>query len=197
MGFIGAVIKLGNFAEPPLFQLPLPADNHSSSPAACRYLRCGWIAGVQRGLIVKWHCAFNGLMSATALLLPLMAVPESRIESQSASSASSTAAHVNFKVVIPQVLYLHVAPANDDTAGANTVGVMSSGRNVTLNATIRTTDSNISARRNVILNAAARKAIVQDAQCAPAPPPGGAPPGGSPVSPGTGTRAVICTASMP
>lgn len=148
---------------------------------------------------MKWHCAFNGLMSATALLLPLTAVPESRIESQSASSASSTTAHVNFKVVIPQVLYLHVAPANDNTAGANTVGIMSTGHNVTLNATVRTPDSNIPARRNVILNAAARKAIAQDAQCTPpqAPTPGGAPPVGSPDSTETGTRAVICTASMP
>jgi hypothetical protein len=153
--------------------------------------------GVQRGIIVKWHCAFNGLMSATALLLPLVAVPESHIESQSASSASSTTAHVNFKVVIPQVLYLHMAAAHDDAAGGNTVGIMSTGRNVTLSATVRTPYLNILARRNVILNAAARKAIAQNAQCTPAPAPSGLPPAGSPDSTETGTRAVICTASMP
>jgi hypothetical protein len=146
---------------------------------------------------VKWHCAFNGLMSAAALLLPLTAVPESRIESESASSVSSTTAHVNFKVVIPQVLYLHVAPANDNAADANTVGIMSTGHTVTLNATVRIPDSNIPARRNVILNAAARTAIAQDAQCTLAPAPGGAPPVSSPGSTETGTRAVICTASMP
>ena len=138
-----------------------------------------------RELIVKWHCAFNGLMSGTALLLPLMAVPESRIASESASTASSTAAHVNFKIVIPQLLYLHVGPGNQGTSGADTVGIVSTGRNVTLNATIRAPDSRTPTRHNVILSAAARKAIAKDAQCTLTPAPGGA------------SRTITCTASMP
>ena len=154
-------------------------------------------AGVHRGLIVKWHCAFNGLMGGTALLLPLMAVPESRIESESARTASSTTAHVNFKIVIPPVLFLHVGPGNDGTAGADTVGIVSTGRNVTLNATVRAPDSSTPTRRHVILSAAARKAIAKDAQCTLTPAPGGASPTGSPDSTKMETRTVICTASMP
>ena len=146
---------------------------------------------------MKWHCAFNGLMSSIALLLPLMAVPESRIESGPVSAASSTTAHVNFKIVIPQLLYLQVGPTNAGPAGAHTVGIMSTGRNVTLNATVRTPDSNIPARRNLILSAAARKAVAQNAQCTLMPAPGGALPAGSLDSTKAGTRTVICTASMP
>jgi hypothetical protein len=56
---------------------------------------------------MKWHEALSGLMSGMALLLPLPAVPESHIQTGSASASSSTA-HVNFKIVIPQVLYLQV-----------------------------------------------------------------------------------------
>jgi hypothetical protein len=130
---------------------------------------------------VKWHRAFNGLMAGAALLLPLTAVPESRIESGTASTASSAMAHVNFKIVIPQVLYLRVGPGNDGVAGTQTVAIMSNGRNVTLNSTDRAPDSNAPARRNVILNASARKSIAQEAQCTPSPAPTG----------------IICTVSMP
>jgi hypothetical protein len=57
---------------------------------------------------MKWHEALSGLMNGTALapLLPLTAVSESHIQTGSVSSVSSTTAHVNFKIVIPQVLYL-------------------------------------------------------------------------------------------
>jgi hypothetical protein len=137
--------------------------------------------GEHRELIVKWHRAFNGLMTGAALLLPLTAVPESRIESGTASTASSAMAHVNFKIVIPQVLYLRVGPGNDGLAGTQTVAIMSNGRNVTLNSTDRAPDSNIPARRTVILNASARKPIAQQAQCTPTPAPTG----------------IICTVSMP
>jgi hypothetical protein len=56
---------------------------------------------------MAWHEVLSGLMSGTALLLlPLTAVSESHIQTGSVSSVSSTTAHVNFKIVIPQVLYL-------------------------------------------------------------------------------------------
>jgi hypothetical protein len=90
---------------------------------------------------VKWHRAFNGLRTGAALLLPLAAAPESRIESGTVSSASSAMAHVNFKIVIPQVLYLRVGVGNDGIAGR--------------------------ARPSVILNTSARRAIAQQAQCTP------------------------------
>ena len=57
---------------------------------------------------MKWHEALSGLMSGTALLLPLTAASESHLQTGSASAVSSTTAHVNFKIVIPQVLYLQV-----------------------------------------------------------------------------------------
>ena len=137
--------------------------------------------GGPRELIVKWHRAFNGLMSGAALLLPLTAVPESRLESRTASTASSAMAHVNFKIVIPQVLYLRVGPGNDGVADTQSVAIMSNGRNVTLNSTSRAPDSNAPVRRTVILNASAGKPIAQQAQCAPAPARAG----------------TLCTVSMP
>jgi hypothetical protein len=57
---------------------------------------------------MKWHEALSGLMSGTVLLLPLTAMPESQIQTGSANGVSSITAHVNFKIVIPQVLYLQV-----------------------------------------------------------------------------------------
>lgn len=69
------------------------------------------------------------MMSATALLLPLTVVPESRIQTGAARGALSATAHVNFKIIIPKILYLHVGGGNDCIAGA---------RNVALNATVRT-----------------------------------------------------------
>jgi len=82
-----------------------------------------------RNPIVKRPWAFSGLMSATALLLPLTVVPESRIQTGAARGALSATAHVNFKIIIPKILYLHVGGGNDCIAGA---------RNVALNATVRT-----------------------------------------------------------
>jgi hypothetical protein len=146
---------------------------------------------------VKWHRAFNGLITGAALLLPLTAVPESRIESGTASTASSAMAHVNFKIVIPQVLYLRVGPGDDGLAGTQTVAVMSNGRNLTLNSSDRAADSSAPARRNFILNASARRTIAQLAQCTPMPIPAGTAPADSHDSAKMGTRAVVCTASMP
>lgn len=146
---------------------------------------------------MKWHRAFNGLITGAALLLPLTAVPESRIESGTASTASSATAHVNFKIVIPQVLYLRVGPGDDALAGTQTVAVMSNGRNVTMNSTDRAPGSSAPAHRNVILNTSARGTIAQRAQCTPTPIPAGTAPADSHVSTKIGTRAITCTASMP
>jgi hypothetical protein len=118
---------------------------------------------------------------------------------------------VNFKIVIPKVLYLRVNGGNEpiDGApidGAQTVAVMSNSRNVSLNATIRTSDSDVHAR-GVVLGASARKTIAQDALCTL----GDAAHAGVipvipviPVTPASarpakagGGRQVICTVSMP
>jgi hypothetical protein len=116
--------------------------------------------------IVKWSWAFNGLLSSAALLLPGAAVPESSIQSEGASAPVQATAHVNFRIVIPKVLYLHVGAGNDRDPDPETVAVMSNNRNVWLTATVRTRDDHSrAARGSVILSAAARNIIAQDAVC--------------------------------
>ena len=113
---------------------------------------------------MKWSNGFNGSMGAAALLLPLMVAAESHIQTQAASAASAATAHVNFKIIIPTVLYLRAGGGRDRIAGAETVAIMSNSRNVTLSATVRTLDSD-HPRGSVILGASARKVIAQDAPC--------------------------------
>jgi hypothetical protein len=67
-------------------------------------------------------------MSTAALLLPLTAVPESRIQTAATGAAASASAHVNFKIVIPQVLYLRVGGESARTTDSPIVAVMSNGR---------------------------------------------------------------------
>jgi hypothetical protein len=71
---------------------------------------------------MKWSCTFNGLIGTTALLLPLTAATESHLQTGAASAGLSSTAQVNFKIIIPKVLYLHV--------DAQTVAAMSNGHNV-------------------------------------------------------------------
>jgi hypothetical protein len=66
-----------------------------------------------------------------ALLLPSAAVPESRVGTGAPNAALSATAHVNFKIIIPKVLYLRVGNANDRALGAGKVAVMSNGHNAT------------------------------------------------------------------
>ena len=58
--------------------------------------------------IVNKSWAFNGLMSTAALLLPLTAATESQIRSGAPSASLSATAQLNFKIIIPKVLYLRV-----------------------------------------------------------------------------------------
>jgi hypothetical protein len=105
-------------------------------------------------------------MSMAALLLPLMVAADSHIQTKAASAALAATSHVDFKIVIPTVLYMHVESGNDRTTrGAETVAIMSNSRNVTLDATVRTPESEVHARGGAILSASARKIIAQDAPC--------------------------------
>jgi hypothetical protein len=131
---------------------------------------------------VKWSKAFTGSMSIAALLLPSVVTAESHIQTKAASTALAAPARVNFKIVIPTTLSMHVGNASDRVAGAQTVAIMSNSRNVTLSATVRTPDADALAHGNVILSAAARKVIAQDAPCAPG---------------DARARRVVCTVSMP
>jgi hypothetical protein len=151
------------------------------------------------GNIVKWSWAFNGLMGSAALLVPMMAVPESRIQTAVAGTALQATAHLNFKIVIPKVLYLHVEDAGD--RDSQTVAIMSNSRNVWLTATVRPPETrgsdaaihpsanSVSPRGNVVLSAAARKIIAQDTACTVSEPRGGRAPAGA--------TQLVCTASMP
>ena len=135
------------------------------------------------------YWAFNGLIGSAALLLPWAAVPESRVESAAANAALQASAHVNFKIVIPQVLYLHVGGA-----AADTVAVMSNSRNVWLTATVRPGEERgarasaaaNAGRGNVILSAAGGKVIAQNTLCTT-----------GETRPARGMSHVICTVSMP
>jgi hypothetical protein len=119
---------------------------------------------------VKLHTAFNGLLGIAALL-PSLVAADSQIQTAASGKAVHATAHVDFKIVIPQVLFLHA----DD---ARNVSIMGNSRTVTLSAT--TPDSSSRVAGSVVLRSVAGKVISQDAQCAAA-----------------GTQPVICTASMP
>lgn len=103
---------------------------------------------------------------AGAWLLPSMAVPESRVASGAPGAALSATARVTFKIIIPKVLYVRVGNVSENALEPGNVAVMSNNHNATLNAALRTVDSNAPARGNLILNSAARKGIAQNAQCA-------------------------------
>src|ERR1700682_5792076 len=66
-----------------------------------------------------------------ALLLPSTALPESRVGTGASNAALSATAHVNFKIIIPKVLYLRVGNANDRVLGLGNVAVMSNSHNAT------------------------------------------------------------------
>jgi hypothetical protein len=146
---------------------------------------------------VKWSKGFSGSMSTAALLLPLVVAADSHIRTESASAAAVATTHLDFKIVVPTVLSLHVGGANDRTSGAETVAIMSNGRNVTMSATVRTPEPHVHARGSVILNASARKVIAQDAMCAvgDVPVTSAAPSTGGPAN--ADIRRAVCTVSMP
>ena len=136
-------------------------------------------------------------MSTAALLLPLMVAADSHIQTKAADAAATVTNHLDFKIIIPTVLYLHVGSANDGTTrGAETVAIMSNSRNVTLNGTVRSPGPEIHSRGSVILSASARKVIAQEALCMVS----DAHPAAPVVARGRAKvddRQVVCTVSMP
>jgi len=135
---------------------------------------------------VKCCRAFPGLLIATSLLLPLWAPAESQLQVGPRSGKVSAAAHVDFRIVIPQVLSLDLVGNGTQATCAQRVAIFSNSRNVTLAAS---SGSMVAARNRVILRAAARKAIARDAVCQlPSDVAGGAL---------SLPQAMICTVSMP
>jgi len=124
-------------------------------------------------------------MSSAALLLPSLAAAESHLQTAPASTAIRATAHVDFKIIIPRVLSLDVASGADPVPGAHAVAIFSNSRNVTLAASVRASDD---ARGNLILSAAARRVISQNAACTL---------GSSRYAAGADTNRIVCTVSMP
>jgi hypothetical protein len=140
-------------------------------------------------------------MGTTALLLPLTAVTESQIRTGGPSTSLSATAQLNFKIIIPKVLYLQVGREGDRVEGSATVAIMSNSHNVALNASLRTALADGFSRGNLILSAGAGKAIAQEALCA-LDEQRAVPVAASSESALTGHHAVttgrlLCTASMP
>ena len=124
-------------------------------------------------------------LAGGVLLLPWLAVADSQPQSGVGTKTLRASAHLDFRIIIPRMLALQVegariTPAANPPAGTSqTVAVYGNGRTIALGAT--TADES---RSGLILSAAARKAIAEDAVCAPAPVRGA-------------VRAIVCTASSP
>jgi hypothetical protein len=63
------------------------------------------------------------LLGAASLLLPVMAVAESNVQTGAATVTPGATAHVDFSIVIPQVLYLRVGTGSSYTTGVYTANV--------------------------------------------------------------------------
>jgi hypothetical protein len=166
----------------------------------------------RRNPILKWSRAFSGPLALAALLLPIVAalllpvwaVAESHIQSGAVNGAVRASAHVDFKIIIPKMLSLDVGTELHRGQGAQRVAIFSNNRTVTLGATVHASDVDApgpeahrtEARSNVILNAAARKIITQDAACTP----GDAHPAAPTKTRGNAavnTGRMVCTVSTP
>jgi hypothetical protein len=130
----------------------------------------------------------RALLAGGVLLLPWLAAADSQSQGGPGAKNLRASAHLDFRIVIPRMLALqvdaHAAPAAAGLSAASpdspqTVAVYGNGRTIALGAT--TEDDS---PRGLVLSAAARKAIAQDAVCAPAP------------ARGT-VRGIVCTASSP
>jgi hypothetical protein len=130
----------------------------------------------------------RALLAGGVLLLPWLAAADSQPQGGPGAKNLRASAHLDFRIVIPRMLALKVdaraAPAAAGLSAASpdsprTVAVYGNGRTIALGAT--TEDDSPS---GLVLSAAARKAIAQDAVCAPAPPRGT-------------VRGIVCTASSP
>jgi hypothetical protein len=130
----------------------------------------------------------RAVFAAGVLLLPWLAAADSQPQGGlGAKTTLRASAHLDFRIVIPRMLALrvdgaHLAPAAANATAASppqTVAVYGNGRTIALGASAA--DDSPS---GLILSAAARKAIAQDAVCAPAPVRGT-------------VRNIVCTASSP
>lgn len=90
--------------------------------------------------ITKWPSALRGLMSTAALLVPLVAAADSHLQTKATDAKFISTAQVDFKIIIPSVIYLQLGNGNDRGGGPVPLHVTSNSRAVTLNASVRMTD---------------------------------------------------------
>lgn len=135
--------------------------------------------------------ALGGLICSSALLLPYTVAADSQLQIGT-HGPSSVSAHVRFRVIIPTTLSLEIADSSRAT-GTQTVAIVSNSRNVALGASVGTAAQSVG---HVILSAAARRTIAQDAPCAAqrAPSAAGSTEAHADSAP---VERMICTVSMP
>ena len=110
---------------------------------------------------MRCSSALGGLICSIVLLLPYTAAADSQSQSGT-QGTSSVSARVRFRVIIPTMLSLEMADSSR-APGTQTVAIVSNSRTVTLGATVGTSALSMG---HVILSAAARRTIAQDAPCA-------------------------------
>jgi hypothetical protein len=109
---------------------------------------------------MRSYRALGSLMFFCALMLPFLAFADSQLASGTHGPLRATA-HLRFRIIIPTVLSLTVADSTR-IAGAQTVTVTTNSRNVALGATLGNSSE---VTRRLVLSAAARRGIAQEASC--------------------------------
>jgi hypothetical protein len=109
---------------------------------------------------MRCSSAFAGLICSSTWLLPCAVTADSQLQSGT-HGPSNVSAHVRFRVIIPPMLSLEMAESSR-APGAQTVAIVSNSRNVALGATVGASTLSVG---HVILSAAARRTIAQDAPC--------------------------------
>jgi hypothetical protein len=64
--------------------------------------------------------ALKNLLGAASLMLPVLVIAESNVQTGAATATPGATAHVDFSIVIPQVLYLRVGTGSSYTTGVYT-----------------------------------------------------------------------------
>jgi hypothetical protein len=118
-------------------------------------------------------------LGVAGLLVPMIAPGESRV--QTGGGSLSAAAHLDFRIIIPEVLYLNTRAGD---AIAAPVAVFSNGRNVALSTTVRGAET---LTAHLILSGAGRRGITRTSAC------------GTAIQPADGAVRIrlVCTASTP
>jgi hypothetical protein len=155
-----------------------------------------------------------------------MAVADSHLQTKAIDAKFTTTAHVDFKIIIPPVIYVQMGTGNERGEGSVRMHVISNSRAVALQASVGTSENGGSTSstptsvnspaarptsvitastpvsgdrggRSVVLNAAARKIIAQDEECIVGDAHAAAAPANPQSSADVRAAMAYCTVSMP